>query len=206
MISQLKEIGPVSFPPNTGERVYMVPFKKQYGLPSSLTRWQPIVDSMLIGIETDNPIYLMIDQGRVRAGKAHRRPGPHIDGTWNPEVNIHGHTEWEMSEETILMASDVEACCAYVGKYEWNTWNTWNKQIRSRLSMPGDPRSDGDCGHVNLSGLKKVMMKANVAYAGNAAMIHESLPVKHDCQRTLVRLNVSGVPFVLGSEKEVANA
>lgn len=70
------------FPDFTGERVYMRPFFKRDGLPADLTRWQDVVGAMLDGVETDLPIYLMIDQKQVGAGEFHRRPGLHIDGYW----------------------------------------------------------------------------------------------------------------------------
>lgn len=84
--------GAVTFPQHTGERVYMRPFYKANGLPFDLARWQPTVDAMLDGVDTDGPIYLMVDQGLVRAGVSHRRPGVHIDGYWNPAVRAHGGT------------------------------------------------------------------------------------------------------------------
>ena len=55
----------VTFPEFTGERVYMQKFFKRTGLPSNLSRWQVTVDKMLQGVETDNAIYIMIDQGIV---------------------------------------------------------------------------------------------------------------------------------------------
>lgn len=75
------------FPAFMAERVYMRPFFQRDGLPSDLSRWNELVASMLGGIETDKPIYLMIDQKHVKAGDFHRRPGVHIDGYW-------GGTKW----------------------------------------------------------------------------------------------------------------
>lgn len=209
MKSLLKEIGPVTFPENTGERVYMLPFTANHGLPSHLSRWQPTIDAMLCGVFTDGPIYLMIDQGRVTAGKSHRRGGPHIDGNWNPGVFAHDgppvppqHAPWPPSHrpmaghhghramagkgswasenfapEALILASDVCASCVYIGEVE------------------GDPVEGGDCSHLDLSAAYQVPLLAGRAYAGNVTMIHESLPVTKDCQRTLVRLNVPGWEF-----------
>lgn len=84
--SKVEERGAVQFPAWSGERVYMLPFFKDAGLPCNLARWQPTVDAMLDGVDTDGPIYLMIDQGIVAAGQPHRRPGVHIDGYWNPGI------------------------------------------------------------------------------------------------------------------------
>lgn len=82
--------GCAPFPEFTGERVYMEPFRKRDGLPARLSRWQATVDAMLAGIDTDQPIYLMIDQAHAAAGTTHRRPGLHVDGYWNPAMLAHG--------------------------------------------------------------------------------------------------------------------
>lgn len=88
--STVQQRGQVMFPQWTGERVYMVPFFQKDGLPFDLVRWQPTVDAMMDGIKTDLPIYLMIDQGIVKAGNTHRRKGIHVDGYWNPGIEAHG--------------------------------------------------------------------------------------------------------------------
>lgn len=205
MKSLLKEIGPVQFPENTGERVYMLPFTKREGLPFHLSRWQLTIDAMLQGIDVEGPIYLMIDQGTVQMGKTHRRGGAHIDGNWNPTVNSHsgggggggshgpppgkhrpggtgsgnggGWNCANFNPEALILASDVTASCAYVGEVE------------------GEPAEGGDCCHIDLSNTLRVPLVAGKAYAGNVTMIHESLPLLRDCGRTLVRLNVPGYTF-----------
>lgn len=82
--------GPVAFPEFTGERIYMHEFRKSSGLPPEYARWRETVEQMLTGIDTDGPIYLMVDQGMVAPGNTHRRPGVHIDGYWNPAMLAHG--------------------------------------------------------------------------------------------------------------------
>lgn len=187
--SNLQTIGAVTFPAWTGERVYMREFTRKDGLPTDLQRWQPTVDAMLSGLEAPGPVYIMIDQGEVRPGTSHRRPGVHIDGYWIAAEGAHrggGHVgvagRWEgrwnqcdfSTPEALVLASDVEAACAYVG--EWN----------------GAPGEGGDCAHIDLSRLRRVAMRAGVAYAGNVSMLHESLPLQRAVRRTLVRLSVPG--------------
>lgn len=188
----------VTFPEFCGERHYMIPFMQQEGLPNNLSHWQPTVNAMLEGIKSDLPIYLMIDQKFVSAGVSHRRPGLHVDGYWDPGTMLHGshrvvlasshtpqppgHTPrsdtWAdavLSEpEAIILATDVTSALAYRGK--------WSGTV-------GDM---GDCSNINIQHLTPVIMQANTVFAGNAAMLHESLPVLFDCYRTVVRLNVPG--------------
>lgn len=205
----------VTFPAFMAERVYMREFHKQEGLPEDLKHWQPTVDAMLSGVDTDNPIYIMIDCGIIQAGNTHRRKGLHIDGYWNPGLSAHGNTghrsipsghggrgivrrhsyeppshkgkspfhssgsdTWKDSTfeepEGLILASSLAACIGYVGEFE------------------GPIGEGGDCSHIDLSGLMKIDMQANVAYWGNVTNLHESIPVKSDCERQLVRLNVPG--------------
>lgn len=87
--SIIRERNGVHFPAFNGEKHYMVPFLKRFGLPNDLSHWQETVDDMLDGIETDEPIYFMADQAFVKAGRPHRRPGVHVDGYWVPDLRGH---------------------------------------------------------------------------------------------------------------------
>jgi hypothetical protein len=202
--SEVKEIGLVSFPEFKGEKVYMVPFLQKEGLPLHLKRWQNTVDQMLKGISTELPIYLMIDEAFVPGGKEQRRPGLHIDGYWLPEQNTHGSGHgsksslmgkhgshgghksnkkekgsWETADfdfpEGLILASNISASRGFIGDFK------------------GPIKDMGDCGHISTNGLTEVNLEANKAYMGNVTFLHESLPVKTDCYRTLVRLNVPGI-------------
>lgn len=175
--STIKQAAKVTFPPFTGERVYMQPFLKVNGeilLPTSLARWVPTVAAMLEGIETAAKMYLMVDQSEVKAGQSQRRPGPHIDGNWREKGGGTVSQDRMNLGELVIFASDVAGCVAYVGSYE-----------------PADFKPGGDCSAMDLSALKKVALKAGYAYVGTVATIHESIPIERDCQRTLVRINVS---------------
>lgn len=187
MQSIVQQRGGVTFPEFTGERVYMQKFFKKEGLPKYMERWQSTVDAMLDGIDTDKPIYIMVDQGEVRKGLSHRRPGVHIDGYWCEHLMGHrGHVgSWDIGEgrwnqcdfstpEALILASDYSSAKAYMGEFE------------------GECGEGGDFSHLDLSGLKCVNMEAGIVYAGNVTMLHESLPVYKDVKRTLVRLNVPG--------------
>ena len=201
--SAVKELNPVCFPDFTGERIYMQKFYKEEGLPKHLSRWQPTVDQMLLQVDTDKPIFLMVDQGTVKPNTSHRRPGPHIDGYWIEELQAHGGSSgghrfnndteilitkngyWDtgpswktanLSEpESIILASDVAGCKAYVG--DWH----------------GEIGEGGDCTDICFKDLSEFTMKPNNAYMGNVSFVHESIPLPFETQRTLVRLNLKGI-------------
>lgn len=90
MQSIVQKVGHVDFPSFMGDRIYMEPFRLETGLPESMKRWQQTVDQMLVGVDTDGPIYFMVDQKFVPAQTLHRRGGLHIDGFWIPGTQIHG--------------------------------------------------------------------------------------------------------------------
>lgn len=193
--------GAVTFPAFAYERHYMIPFTQKSGLPTELKHWQPTVDAMLDGIKTSDEIYFMVDQKELRAGEPHRRPGVHVDGYWDKTLNMHGghrprlgcHApqpipghrasidgadDWANAlfdaPEAIILASDITSALAYRGKWD------------------GEVGHMGDCSNINIDHLNPILLSANTVFAGNAAMLHESIPVMFDCQRTVVRLNVPG--------------
>jgi hypothetical protein len=84
----------------------------------------------------------------------------------------HNHVNTHQREELLFLASDVAGCRGYEGAF--------NEPIEE----------GGDCSHVDISHTRSMDMKPFVAYAGNVMMLHESLPMTHTCQRTVVRLNV----------------
>ncbi len=198
--SRLRVGAKVSFPSFTGERVYMVPFLQKEGLPKELERWQVTVDAMLEGVESTLPIYIMIDQGALKAGSMQRRGGLHIDGNWIAGSKRHGdihsigagrhgdihsiginagkHTHVNGSSyypELLILASNVSASRAILGDFV------------------GNVKDDGDCSEIDFHGGESVRLQANLAYCGNVMLVHETLPVTADVERTLVRLNVPGV-------------
>ncbi|MEY2854611.1 MAG: hypothetical protein RL030_1743 [Pseudomonadota bacterium] len=202
-VSKVQQRGAVPFPAFTGERIYMREFTKAAGLPPDLRRWQDTVDAMLDGVDTSGPIFLMVDQAPVKAATTQRRPGLHVDGYWHPALQAHGgstppghrgtptprgptpggghsprppsHLHRGSDAEGLILASNVLGCAAYAGRFD------------------GQPGDGGDCAHIDASGLLRVDMEPGRAWAGHTlTMLHEALPVRRDCLRTVVRLNVRG--------------
>lgn len=224
-LSYVEQREKVRFPDFNNEKVYMLPFYKKDGLPNNLRHWQKTVDSMLDGINTDDLIYLMIDQGFVKANTYHRRPGVHIDGYWNPILNCHGnssesngghittpithtHIHHNGGHTTTPNSNGTHNHNNYGGhntrpkkRMESNNINYWEPEgliIASNLTASrawngyyeGMPQIGGDCSHIDLSKLSEVEIKKDYSYCGNVTMLHESLLIKEDSYRTLVRLNV----------------
>jgi hypothetical protein len=188
--SKFTQKGRVTFPLWFGERVYMQEFTKEHGLPTKLQHWQNTVDQMLDGIDNTDKIYLMVDQAFVQGGNTHRRGGLHVDGFWNPKLSCHGvgygsspgparpaghrgHIGISTKNELIMLASDVQACKGVIGSYAAVPWN------------------GGDYSHLQPEDFDSHLLEPNRVYVGDTgSFLHESIPVKQDCFRSVVRLNV----------------
>lgn len=159
-------------------------------LPAIFARWQKTVDTMLSEVTLGGPQFLMVDQAFVNAGTPHRRPGLHVDNFWEPELAAHGgghrghknsparhrrpggHIAFNGRTELLLLASDEMGCAFYEG--EWD----------------GEIQDDGNASHINTTNLKRIIAPPHVAFAGDTGqLLHESIPVSRDVQRTVVRLN-----------------
>lgn len=204
--SFIEERGPVAFPPFLGERVYMREFRKG----DDLGRWNPTIDAMLDGVDTDGPIYLMIDQSEVCAETTHRRPGLHIDGYWDPGSRGHqGHTMSAHRSQPLPRTPRHHQVPLHRSHHEPGRHRGWDNAtfdapeaiiLASDVSAArgligefnGPLGEGGDASLVDTRGLIELPMLANRVYAGNVSCLHESLPVPVACRRTLVRLNVPG--------------
>jgi hypothetical protein len=207
----------VQFPEFMAERVYMREFYKKDGLPVDLCRWQDTIDAMLEGVDTDGPIYLMIDEGIVQPGMTHRRKGLHIDGYWNPGLRAHGngHLPSPGGHRPVGGHSGRTGSrhSSYTGEHgtqrHFSGPTSWDQAefkdpeaivLASSLSAArgyvgeyeGPIGEGGDCSKIDLKGLSVVPMVADRVYACNVTGLHESLPVSYECKRQLVRLNVPG--------------
>jgi hypothetical protein len=209
--SIVQKRGEVQFPEFMAERVYMQKFFKNEGLPESLKRWQPTVNSMLAGIETEQPIYLMVDQAFVPGGNAHRRPGKHVDGYWVESVHRgNGHGGHRISAHGIH--GPKHAPTRKEGEHAprhsagLNGWDAVDFSYPEGIILASDIQAcaaynglydesllgeGGDASHIS-GHFERIDMQSNHVYAGNVGMLHESLPVNTDCFRTVVRLNVPG--------------
>lgn len=209
----------VPFPAFLGERIYMHEFHKGVPLPGHMARWQDTVNAMLTDVDTDNKIFLMVDQGIVQAGSSHRRPGKHIDGYWHPGVHAShggepyrghgyeppksrgshsGHPRGHNSEPPTPAHRPSRP-----GRH-MSSWGDATYREPEALILASDVvgcraylgewsttvGNGGDVDHLDVSSMQPLVMEAGRAYIGNVGLVHESIPQLRNVTRTLVRLNV----------------
>lgn len=126
----------------------------------------------------------------LKKGQTLRRPGPHIDGNYEPYImNFNnGGGGWKVGEDGpktntklhkrqyenplggIILCSNYSSCLGYIGEYD------------------GMPNVGGDCSHIELN--EPFILKENIVYYGNNHFIHESLPVSADIHRVFARITL----------------
>lgn len=198
--SKSKMIKEISLPEFRGDKIYMYSFDIENPiLPSGYERWYSTISEIIShSPKKTGKAYLTIDEKIVNKGETHRRGGPHTDGNYlfswgnidpNPGQPQPGsgwltgedgrflpreqHEQQYCSEKGgMLIVSSYESCKGWNGKYD------------------GQPNQGGDCSHLNLSEMETFILKTNTLYWGNSTFIHESLPVKEDVKRQLVRITL----------------
>lgn len=205
-LSTIEQGGPVTFPEFAGERVYMRRFERGSPLPDDLSRWQRTVDEMLVGLESDGPAYIMIDQMFVPAGTHHRRPGLHVDWYWHEVLRAHGgggHQPYPGHGRRPPRPSHGPLWPEEPPKPTPESKRQHKEAVvlaastlgcrAYRGEFAGTPKDDGDAAHIDVLGLEAVDMQPGRAWICDAgATLHEALPEVRDCWRTVVRLNVAG--------------
>jgi hypothetical protein len=188
--SKSKMIKPITLPEYKGDRLYMHEFDMTNpSLPMGYERWNTTLKEIVAASpKQTGKAYITIDEKIVRAGKSHRRGGPHTDGNYlfgwgggggwltgedGRFLPREQHKEQYCSEKGgMLIVSSYEACDGWNGEYN------------------GEPNQGGDCSHLDLEKMEKFRLKSNTLYWGNSTFIHESLPISEDVERQLIRITL----------------
>lgn len=184
------KLNKISIPRFDGE-IKMLPFELSSLIDVPL-QFLDCVENMICNLpKLYGVAYLTVDGRTITQGETHRRGGAHIDGNYIDYLCSWGNgggngwkvmeggviltsKEHEMSYENenggMLMASDFVSCKGWNGEYD-------NK------SGVG-----GDCSHIELK--NGFNLDKNTVYYGSSQFIHESLPIKQDTHRTLIRITL----------------
>lgn len=198
--SYVEELQELDVPEWRGERHYMIPFIYDEGLPKEIQRYTSVISHMFqnVNFHRNHLAFIMIDESDVQVGEYHRRSGKHVDGNWekvNRTTQVgnfssghsaprHGAPTYKtttsiecannVGNQSILLLTNYASCVAYEGTYVRDFGANWD---------------GGSCHDVDVSHMNPVMLEANRVYKIDSATIHESLPVKENVKRTLIRIN-----------------
>lgn len=183
-------IARVDFPAFTGARVLMMPFQLRdpvATLPPTIAAYASAVGAIVAALpirERGHGIaYLTIDEQFVEAGRAHRRPGLHVDG-WAKDGVPNGGAwgrggggGWGGQSRPgtgFVMAASVTGAAAYLGEFD------------------GEPAEFGDCEALREQTTRcyRLLLLPSLAYACDGLTVHESVPQGFAARRQFLRLSL----------------
>ena len=124
--------------------------------------------------------HMTVDEKIVSAGMSQRRPRPHVDGCFVPNLMSWGHPGWlhgcnDISTGTVgrmpvIVAASAPGCRVWRGKFD------------------AQPKSDGDLSHITDALGEGEVVPAGVGYLLSADCVHESMIFDMPTQRTFLRI------------------
>lgn len=124
--------------------------------------------------------YMTVDEKIVTAGTSQRRPAPHVDGCFMPEVGDWSHgpgPSWAhycnqipVPRMSVIVAASVVGCRAWRG-----TFNAY-------------PSDSGDLSHIINQLGEGDILDAGVGYLLSPDCVHESMVFPRATQRTFLRI------------------
>lgn len=135
--------------------------------------------------EHEGVAYMTVDEKIVAAGMSQRRPGPHVDGCFNPNKMDwqgggggwnHGCNAVPFQRMPIIVAASVTGCKAWKGEFD------------------GLPTDTGCVAHIANQLDNGELLHPNMGYMLSPDCVHESLPFAADTRRTFLRIALPARP------------
>jgi hypothetical protein len=183
LISDYKPIHQVTLPNFKNRQKYMHSFElSNPKMANGFEDYLGVVSDLCLSVGAINGIaHMTVDEKIIEAGMSQRKPNPHVDGCYYPDLNAWGSPGWlhfcnnfpnedNFKRMSIIVVSDVPKCKVWRGNFDV------------------EPKLDGDLSHVtHLLGVGEIL-PANVGYLLSADCIHESMRVNERTQRTFLRI------------------
>lgn len=180
LVSTYRPLIPVDFPVYTGIQQYMQEIDLgNVTLPERLAGYLTPIKALAEAAGTRvGKAFVTIDEKIVKAGMSQRRPGPHVDGCFIPDLNYWGHGGgWNhtcnnipVPRMAVIVAASVPGCRVWQGKFDT------------------EPRNDGDLSHINDQLGVGELVPAHVGYLLSPDCVHESLTFAEDTKRQFLRI------------------
>lgn len=207
--SIFRKLTEVELPEFTGIRVLLMPFLMEdiETIPNDLKNYRSTIEKLVsISPVTKGVGYLTIDERFVKSGDTLRKKGLHVDGVGpNGEAGIWSavaSSGWIKSADPKGGKEKCWVNAAGIGGMITVSYpagcRAWNKEFSGNVNIYGDCESLRSQFPDN----EATIFEANTAYWCNSFCVHESLPMKEDCNRTFVRLSMpSDAPWYRGYTK-----
>lgn len=133
---------------------------------------------------TQGQAHMTVDEKEIQPGMSQRRPGPHVDGCFYPELSSWGHGGggggWNhycnniasspVPRMPVIVAADVPGCKAWPGRFD------------------GKPSSCGDLSHIQDQLGDGMILPANQGFWLSPDCVHESMRFDKPTRRTFLRI------------------
>ena len=179
--SSYTDLGPIILPSWQGRQKYMHTFNPQDPvMADGYSDYLDVVSILCKSAKVESlEAHMTVDEKIVKAGMSQRRPGPHVDGCFMPELQAWGHPggTWAhycnnlpMSRMSIIVASSVAGCMVYEGNFV------------------GQPANDGDMSHIqDQLGVGKLLLEHR-GFLLSSDCVHESMRFDNPTMRTFLRI------------------
>lgn len=181
LLSNYRELCPVDLP-YQGRQKYMHTFdlanpRMAEGFEDYLA---PVTQLCAAAGVTYGLAHMTVDEKVVSAGMSQRRPKPHVDGCFMPQMASWGHPSpgWahgcnhipvgEFRRMAVIVAASAVGCRAWKGLFD------------------AEPASDGDLSHLSLP--EGEVLPSNVGYLLSPDCVHESMIQSNAVRRTFLRI------------------
>lgn len=124
--------------------------------------------------------HLTVDEKIIASGMSQRRPKPHVDGCFVPELKSGSHPSWQhycnhidgkaIQRMAVIVAASVAGCKAWKGLFE------------------GQPAIDGDLSHIQDQLGEGVVLPPNTGFLLSPDCVHESMIFNVPTRRTFLRI------------------
>ena len=176
--SKLELVGNINFPVFRNIRILQMPIilNDLDSIPDFLIHWKDTFLSLFnIARIKEGIAYITIDEQIVKKGSTHRRKGLHVDGVFKGHAGctFGGGTFGSVKDGMYLASSEI-GCRA------------WNQEFQ------GFAGYEGECDHLidQCNPESEVILQKNKVYWLGGLCVHESMPMKEDTKRTLIRLTM----------------
>lgn len=178
LVSAYRPLNSVSLPWKNRQK-YMLPINLRKIDMQEYSDYQEAVESLCKSSNAiEGTAYVTIDEKIIPAGMSQRRPKPHVDGCFIPELLHWGHNPgWNhfcnhlpIPRMAVIVASTVSGCKAWKGEF---------KAI---------PKNNGDLSHIEDSLGEGEILPANKGFLLSPDCIHESMVFNEETKRTFLRI------------------
>lgn len=127
--------------------------------------------------------FMTVDEKVVRAGQSQRRPRPHVDGVFVPDLHLWSNGPspgWNhhcndigrgpARRMSVIVVASVAGCRAWEGQFD------------------GQPAMDGDLSHIHSQLGEGQVLPANKGFVLSPDCVHESMLLSNTVERSFLRI------------------